>query len=64
VPEEIENEIVRLMFTARGPIQDTENQLQTIFDGLNLGRRTIVSSFKELMSDGANSCWGLKHVND
>lgn len=63
-PGEAGNEIVRLMFTARGPIEDGENQLQTITTGLNLGRRTIVSSFKELMSDAANKYWGLKHVND
>jgi uncharacterized protein (TIGR04255 family) len=63
-PEKSENEIVRLMFTARGPIEEGGDKLQTITDALNLGRRTIVSSFKELMSDDANKHWGLKHAND
>lgn len=62
--DEPENEIVRLTLTARGPIGDSDDKLRTLTDGLNLGRRIIVSSFKELMNDDANKHWGLKHVND
>ncbi|MHB1038249.1 MAG: TIGR04255 family protein [Pirellulales bacterium] len=57
---ESEGEIVQLTFTARGPIEAGDDPLQAITDGLSLGRRTIVSSFKELMSDAANHYWGLR----
>ncbi len=64
---EAEKPTVRLMFTARGPLQATDGDdsiLQAITDGLDLGHQTIVSSFKELMSDDANQYWGLRDVND
>ncbi|MBL4885285.1 MAG: hypothetical protein JKY95_12210 [Planctomycetaceae bacterium] len=52
------NEFIRLVFTARGAIED--GIPEAVAKGLALGRKTIVSSFKELMSDKANQYWGLK----
>ncbi len=62
--EETEGEIVRLIFTARGPIEGSNDSARPLIDGLDLGRRTIVSSFKELMSDEANQYWGLKNASN
>lgn len=62
--EDSRNEVVRLMFTARGPMANNEDHLQSVFDGLDLGRKAIVSTFKELMTDEANTYWGLKHVDN
>ena len=59
-----EQEIVVLTFTARGPLGDTDGNLQAVLDGLDLGRETIVRSFKEFMTDTANNHWGLKNGND
>ena len=41
--EETESELVRLMFTARGKTEEGKDPLQATIDGLNLGRRTVVS---------------------
>lgn len=59
-------EIVRLTFTARGPvaIEEHDDQLQAVLEGLDLGRKTIVCSFERLMSEAANQFWGLKHASD
>jgi uncharacterized protein (TIGR04255 family) len=57
-------EIVRLMLTARGPLEVNEDVENSIVDGLNLGRMTIVSSFRDLMSDTANQYWGLKNATN
>jgi uncharacterized protein (TIGR04255 family) len=51
-------DFIRLTFTARGPISG--NTVTTIFEGIDLGRATIVRSFRDLMSDDANRIWGLK----
>ena len=48
---------VRLTFTARGP---TSNQ-HDLSSGIHLGRASIVNTFKELMSDQANTFWGLSN---
>jgi len=64
VDNEAQNEVVRLDFTARGPIENNGDELQPVSDGLDLGRKTIVASFKELMSDDANKHWGLHNAND
>ena len=55
-PGEREDEFVRLSLTARGGAED----LQSVGDGLDFGRATIVRSFRNLMSDEANRFWGLK----
>jgi uncharacterized protein (TIGR04255 family) len=53
-------ETVWLTLTARGPIGDADNRMQSVGGGLDLGHHTIVNSFRALMSDEANSFWGLK----
>ena len=53
-------ETIRLTLTARGPIGTGGDPVQTALDGVDLGRETIVSSFRALMSDAANSYWGLR----
>ena len=62
--EESGIEVVRLTFTARGPIADSDDHQQSIFEGVDLGREIIVSTFKELMSDEANTFWGLQHADN
>jgi uncharacterized protein (TIGR04255 family) len=52
-------ELIRLTLTARGPIGTSG--VATALEGLNLGRATIVKSFRNLMSDEANRYWGLKN---
>ncbi len=54
-------EFIRLVFTARGPIELRDDMLGAALDGLDLGRKTIVTSFKDFVSDEANNYWGLKH---
>lgn len=54
-------EFIRLVFTARGPIERRDDMLGAVLDGLDLGRKTIVTSFKDFASDEANNYWGLKH---
>jgi len=58
-----EQEMIVLTLTARGPLAETDDTVQ-ILNGLDLGRETIVRSFKELMTDAANKYWGLKHASD
>jgi uncharacterized protein (TIGR04255 family) len=55
-------QMVRLTFTARGPVSDDEREQVTFSTGLDLGREAIVRSFKRFMSDEANRRWGLKDV--
>lgn len=58
------NDFIRLTLTARGPIAESGDEVQSIREGLDFGRATIVRSFRDLMSDGANRYWGLKHEDD
>lgn len=53
-------EIIVLTLTARGPIPGGRSDAEAILEGLDLGRETIVRSFRSLMSDTANKFWGLK----
>jgi uncharacterized protein (TIGR04255 family) len=53
-------ETIVLTLTARGSIQRSEDALQAVLAGVDLGRETIVRSFKELMNHAANNYWGLK----
>jgi len=58
-----EEEFIRLVSTARGVIESESSVFESVTNGLALGRRVIVSSFKELMSNKANQYWGLKNDN-
>ena len=62
--ESEQQEMIVLTFTARGSITTGENASNEIINGLNLGRKTIVCSFKNFMSKEANRHWGLKHGSD
>jgi uncharacterized protein (TIGR04255 family) len=62
-PEQKQQEGIRLTFTARGPAPKDGDSVQAVLDGLDLGRKTIVQSFKGLMSDEANKYWGLNHAS-
>ena len=64
VPDEEEEEFIRLTFTARGPVENTDDPILAIFAGLDVGHRTSVLVFKELMDDNANKSWGMKHDAD
>ena len=57
-------EMIVLTLTARGPVAETKDIVQTILDGLDLGHETIVRSFAGFMDKAANNYWGLKHAND
>lgn len=61
-PDKTEEELVRLTFTARGPIDQTSQAPveQVVCDGLDLGHDTIVRTFELLMSEKANTAWGLQ----
>lgn len=59
-----DGEIIRLTLTARGPVQANADVVRRILVGVDLGRETIVRSFRNLMSDQANSYWGLENAND
>ncbi len=61
-PEQEGQEFIRLTLTARGPVEENDDALQPVLAGLDLGRETIVWSFREFMTDEANKHWGLKHV--
>lgn len=50
-------EVVVLTLTARGPA-DTE-ELMPVVEGLDLGHKTIVHSFRDMMSESVNRYWGL-----
>lgn len=60
--EQQDGEFVRLSLTARGPVNRQAEDLHAVHEGLELGRGTIVRSFKNFMSDDANQYWGLKHA--
>lgn len=49
-------EILRLTLTARGPATDQES----LSEGLDLGRASIVTTFKEITSPKAHEFWGLR----
>lgn len=63
-PEQESEEVIRLTMTARGPVEQTEKEAESILDGLDLGREVIVRSFERFMTDEANRHWGLKYATD
>jgi uncharacterized protein (TIGR04255 family) len=62
VSKEDVKKFIRITLTARGPVGP--DGVSTVLDGLDLGRATIVRSFRRLMSDDANRFWGLNHAGD
>jgi uncharacterized protein (TIGR04255 family) len=60
----MEQELIVLTLTARGPLPATAEAKGTLGEGLDLGHATIVRTFRDLMTDEANSYWGLTHGND
>lgn len=56
-----DSEFIRLTLTARGGIDETQGLQESIGEGLDLGRATVVKSFYKLMSNEANKYWGCKN---
>lgn len=54
------NDLLVVRLTARGPVKED----QGLDDGLNLGHRVIVQSFKQLTSPGAHQHWRLRDDAD
>ncbi len=52
--------LLRLTLTARGPIGKHQDGDVDLDKGLELGRKTIVTTFKAITSDSAHKYWGLK----
>ena len=50
------NEVLRLTLTARGPIDESTR----LSDGLDLGRRVIVLTFRDITSKEAHAFWELE----
>jgi len=59
-----QQETIVLTLTARGPLEEGDDDTARILNGLNLGRETIVRTFAKLMSDEANNYWSLEHDDD
>lgn len=57
-----DSEYIRLAFTARGPVADDNDT--AVLAGIDLGHETIVCAFQRLMSDKANTEWGLNNATD
>jgi len=51
-------ELMIVTLTARGPLGTPESGAQTLTDGLNLGRQTIVKAFYDLTTEKAHRYWG------
>ncbi len=54
---------IRMTLTARGSIPNGDAAVSMAFDGLDLGRATIVKAFADLMSADANQYWGLSNAH-
>jgi len=52
-------EVLRLTLTARGPAGDGETVGVDLNQGLNLGRKAVVTAFRDLTSEAAHEYWGL-----
>lgn len=59
-PDPEQTEFVRLTLTARGPIEEGTEPVESILVGIDLGHETIVNAFRGLMSEAANKEWKLK----
>jgi uncharacterized protein (TIGR04255 family) len=62
--ESDEDSYVLLTLTARGPIGNETGFNSSVLAGIDLGRATIVRSFRYLMSESANIEWKLKNASD
>jgi uncharacterized protein (TIGR04255 family) len=60
--ESDEESHILLTLTARGPIGNETEFNASVLAGIDLGRETIVRSFRCLMSDPANKEWELKNA--
>lgn len=58
---ESDSEFIRLNLTARGGIDETQELRESIGQGLDLGRATVVKAFYNLMSNEANEYWEYKN---
>lgn len=54
--------IIVLTLTARGPLPEKANR-ECVLESLDFGRGIIVRSFEKLMTDEANTYWGLKNAS-
>lgn len=61
-PGQSPDESIVINLTARGGVGGDEN-VTNWSNGLDVGHETIVTTFKEIMSDSANQFWGLKNGN-
>jgi uncharacterized protein (TIGR04255 family) len=55
-------ELIALALTSRGPVAGPD-EAEALKVGLHLGRATIVKTFRDLMSEDANTYWGLHDGN-
>ncbi len=53
---------IQLNLTARGPLPEGPDALSRVMSGVDLGRRTVVSSFSHLMNSTANLEWKLRNA--
>ena len=51
-------EVLLMKLTARGPIQD--GMEENLIGGLDLGRKTIITTFRDLTSESAHEYWRIK----
>ena len=52
-------EVIQLTMTARGPASSKSTGFESIFSDLDYGHDILVHAFADLVSDAANSYWGL-----
>ncbi len=58
--EDPRTELLRLTLTARGPVSSAEGGESNLSDGLDLGRRVIVRTFRDITSEEAHAYWELE----
>lgn len=54
------SDAIRLTLSARGPLRKDTDGIAAVLEGAQLGRKAIVITFRNLMSDKANAFWGLE----
>lgn len=58
-----DEEILLLVFTARGPVNNAGDGAIDLGDGLDLGHETIVRAFADLTTEKAQQFWGRSDAN-
>ncbi len=58
--EPASKEILRLTFTARGPVAETSTGKPALAEGLDLGHRAIVVTFRDITSSEAHRYWEME----